>query len=163
MKSDVVRLRNVWREGEGEIEDRRRIIALAALGLIDFAVITLYQTGTIESLPDLPFKVFDSDAVNASRKAFATGFPDGTSGALLYSLTALCASVGGDVKTGRKKIFDHALLILVMIGAGAGLQYLYDMSFKQRKICLYCVSGAVLNLSMIPLAARYLNRRAASL
>jgi hypothetical protein len=36
-------------------EKRKAIICLSTLGLVDFSIISLYQTGSIKSLPDLPF------------------------------------------------------------------------------------------------------------
>lgn len=60
---------------------RRRLAALSVLGLLDFAVISLYQLGVIRSLPDPPGRLFDSNRVNASRHAFAMGLPDGPLGA----------------------------------------------------------------------------------
>lgn len=144
-------LRNTLRKKDSEdLRRRRRIITLAAIGVIDFTVISLYQTGVIKRLPDLPLPYFDSNSVNASAKAFATGFPDGTSGVLMFGSTMLLASYGGNRQSGRKKYWDKLLMGMVSAGAIAGAQYLYDMAFKQKKICLYCVTGAALSFSMLP-------------
>ena len=77
-------IRRELRDGRSPSLRRRRWIGtLAALGLADFAIISLYQIGVIRHLPDIPGKVFDSDKVNASHKAYAMGLPDGTTGAAL--------------------------------------------------------------------------------
>lgn len=149
----IAPMRNAWREGQTpSLERRRKIVGLSALGLIDFAVISLYQSGIIRSLPDLPFKVFDSNSVNASTKAYASGLPDGTTGAMMYAATMMLATFGGTKKTGRKSVWDKLLMAAVTASSFAGAQYLYDMAFKQKKVCLYCVTGAVLNFSMLPYA-----------
>lgn len=157
---DVEAIRDSLREENSpELDRRRRIIALAALGLLDFVVISLYQTGLIRSMPDLPFKVFDSDSVNASKKAYATGLPDGTSGATMYGVIMMLASYGGKKGIGRNKLFDFLLAGAVLANSAAGLQYLYDMAFKQKRACLYCVTGALLNLTMLPLALQGLKEK----
>lgn len=150
---DIESMRNDLRDGHSaSLERRRKIISLAALGLVDFTVISLYQTGVIRSLPDLPYKVFDSDSVNASKKAYASGLPDGTTGAMMYSLTMMLASFGGSKRSGRNPLFDKLLFGAVTASALAGVHYLYNMAFKQKKICPYCVTGALINLRMVPLA-----------
>jgi hypothetical protein len=47
--------------GTGEdLQARRKIIGLSALGLVDFAFISLYQAGVIKRLPELPFGAFEN-------------------------------------------------------------------------------------------------------
>src|SRR5688500_10284822 len=60
-----------------DLQERRKIIGLSALGLVDFALISLYQSGVIKRLPELPFAAFDSNKVNASPDAYQMGAPDG--------------------------------------------------------------------------------------
>ncbi|MCO5168752.1 MAG: hypothetical protein M9894_20625 [Planctomycetes bacterium] len=133
---------------------RRRIALLAALGLADFALISLYQTGVIRHLPDLPGRLFDSDQVNASHKAYAWGLPDGTTGAMLYALTLMLATAGGTRATGRPPFLSLVMGGVVGVGVVGALDYLRDMVFEQRRVCLYCVTGAALNLGMGAIAAR---------
>jgi hypothetical protein len=77
--AQVEAIRRELREGHSpSLRRRRRIGFLAALGAVDFAVISLYQIGAIRHLPEPPGHLFDSDKVNASRKAYALGVPDGT-------------------------------------------------------------------------------------
>jgi len=46
-------IRNELRHGESDALRRRRgIVILAAVGAIDFAIISLYQLGAIRHLPD---------------------------------------------------------------------------------------------------------------
>lgn len=157
---DAEAIRNTLREGSSfTLKNRRKIILMSALGLCDFALISIYQTGVIRNLPDLPLPYFDSNAVNASKKAYASGLPDATSGAMMYALTMILASYGGERKVGRGKIWDKLLMGATVVGSVAALQYLYDMVFKQKKICLYCVSGALLNLSMLPYAWKELKQK----
>ena len=149
---DVVGIRNTLREGHSQSLERRRKIALfSSIGLIDFAIISLYQIGLIRHLPGIPGKVFDSDKVNASKKAYQMGLPDGTTGAALYAVTLMLASAGGVRKTGRRPLFTYLLGGAVFAGVGGALQYLYDMAKNQKKACPYCITGALMHFSMVPL------------
>jgi uncharacterized membrane protein len=134
------------------LQRRRKIIALSAIGAMDFALISLYQTGIIQRLPDLPLNILDSNSVNASTKAYQTGLPDGTSGLTMYGLIMMLAAYGGGIESERNRVVNLALLATVGAGSVGALQYLYDMVFKQKKACLYCIAGAVVNFKMLPLA-----------
>jgi uncharacterized membrane protein len=141
-------MRDVLRTEHSEDLDRRRkVIGLSALGLVDFSIISLYQTGVIKSLPDLPFEVFDSNKVNASEDAYQFGAPDGPISAVAYAATMVLASAGGDEQTGRKPVLDVALGATVAGNAVGAVFYLYKMIFVQKKICLYCVTGAAVNIA----------------
>ena len=149
---DVNAIRVELRHGHSPSLRRRRWIgALAAVGLADFAIISLYQFGVIRHLPDPPGKLFDSDKVNASHKAYAMGFPDGTAGAALHAFIMMLASAGGSRSTGRKPVLDLLLGGAVIAGAAAGAQYLFDMVRNQERACPYCIAGAAINFSMLPL------------
>lgn len=131
---------------------RRRIGILAAVGAVDFAVISLYQLGAVRHLPDLPWSIFDSDRVNASRKAYVFGVPDGTLGLSLYALTLVLAGAGGSRKSGRSPSFDLLLGGAVAVGVISAAQYLYDMIRPQKRACPYCLVGAAAHFAMVPLA-----------
>lgn len=145
---DAAAMRDVLRTEHAEdLDARRKVITLSALGLIDFSIISLYQTGVIKSLPDLPLPIFDSNKVNASTEAYRFGAPDGPISAVVYGMAMVLASAGGDEKSGRSPVMDVALGATVAGNAAGGLFYLYKMIFEQKKICLYCVTGAALNLA----------------
>jgi hypothetical protein len=75
---NVMAIRNVLRIGSSEDLDRRsKILCLSAIGLVDFSIISLYQTGVIKKLPDIPLPIFDSNKVNAAESAYQFGVPDG--------------------------------------------------------------------------------------
>lgn len=145
---DAAAIRNVLRNEKSEDLDRRRqVIFLSALGLVDFSIISLYQTGVIKSLPDPPFPIFDSNKVNASKEAYQMGVPDGPVSAVAYALNMVLAAAGGSEETNRKPIYDVALGGVVLGNAAGAAYYLYDMLFKQKKICLYCLTGAAINFA----------------
>ena len=146
-----------------ELGQRRKIILLSAIGLVDFSIISLYQTGVIKKLPDLPFKVFDSNAVNASESAYPLGIPDGTLGAVPYVLNMILAAAGGTKKSGRKDVFDYLLGGVIVANAAGAANYLVDMTFKQKKACIYCVVGAAINFASVAVMAPIIKKRLKSL
>lgn len=151
---DTLAIRDELRNGNGsDLNQRRKVILLSAIGLIDFSIISLYQTGVIKHLPDLPHRLFDSDHVNASEDAYQFGAPDGPISATAYAAAMVLASVGGSEKTGRRPLFDIALGATLAGNALGGIYYLYNMIFKQKKICLYCTTGAAINIASLLIAA----------
>lgn len=145
---DIKKIRNSLREDSSEeMKRRRKIICLSTIGLADFSLISLYQTGVIKRLPDLPFSIFDTNKVNASKSAYKLGVPDGPISSLAYSATMVLASAGGSESAGRKPVFDAALGATVAGNAIGAVVYLYDMIFKQKKICVYCITGAAINVA----------------
>ncbi len=119
-----------------DLNHRRKVIALSALGLVDFSIISLYQTGIIKRLPDIPHKLFDSNKVNAAPDAYMMGAPDGPISAVVYAATMVLASAGGSENSGRKPVCDVLLGAAVAGNAAGAAFYLYNMIFKQKKICM---------------------------
>ncbi len=151
---DAEKIRKELRDGRSdELTRNRRIVALAAAGLVDFTIISLYQSGVLRRLPDLPGKIFDSNQVNAARKAYALGLPDGTTGAALFAVNMMLATAGGSRRSGRPAWMDLLLGASAVSGAGAAFQYLYDMVFKQSKACPYCIVGGLAHFGMVALMA----------
>jgi uncharacterized membrane protein len=145
---DAIAIRNELLHGRtNDLEKKRKIILLSALGLLDFGIISLYQTGVIKHLPDIDHPLFDSDRVNASEDAYMFGAPDGPISALAYAVIMVLASAGGSKKTGRKAGLDLALGATIAGNAAGAVYYLQNMIFKQKKICLYCVTGACINIA----------------
>jgi uncharacterized membrane protein len=156
---NALAIRNELRNNDSEAMDKRRLITLlSALGLVDFAVISLYQTGVIEKLPDLPLPIFDSNKVNASKEAYQFGVPDGPISAAVYAATMVLAAAGGSEQSGRKPVFDTLLGTAVMGNTAGAIYYLYDMIFKQKKICLYCLAGAAVNIASAVIVAPLVKR-----
>lgn len=141
------------------VESRRQIAALASAGLVDFSFISLYQMGYIRHMPDVPGKVFDSDKVNASQDAVLLGIPDAPISLFMYAATVLLATAASR-KSKYSKYFDLLMGGIVLGQAAGGAHYLYKMAAIQKKVCLYCVTGAMLNfIAVKPLLDLYRNKR----
>ncbi len=141
------------------VVSRRRIAAIAAVGLVDFSVISLFQMGYIKHLPDLPGKIFDSDSVNSSKDAELLGMPDAPLSLVGYATTIAVAAAGNT--EGKYTKYLDLLLGGIVVGQayGAG-HYLYRMVTVQKKVCMYCVAGALLNFAALkPLYDLYRSKR----
>ena len=145
-RKEIKKIRAYWfTDLSGEKKLKRDIIFLSTAGILDFIIISLYQTGIIKKLPDIDHQIFDSNAVNRSQKAYSLGGPDGPISLFLYALNILLASYVGN------RIIKPTINILLTISVFANflgaVDYLHNMLAKQKKICLYCVTGAVINFA----------------
>lgn len=142
MKATEIReaLRNEHIE---DMDRRRQLMLLSAIGMADFSLISLLQSGVIRRLPDIPYpEVFDTNGINTSTTSFQMGVPDAVISNLLFTVKMIWATAGGSEKASRKPAFD-LLLGAVSLGHAMGaVQMTYNMLFKKKKICVYCLTGA---------------------
>ena len=131
---------------------KRKVVWLSALGLLDFSIISLYQTGVIKHLPDLSGSRFDSDSVNASDEAYQLGAPDAPISAVVFALNMVLATAGGTSRTGRPPAIDLLMGASLAANAGGAANYLVNMAVKQKKVCLYCVTGAAISFASLAIA-----------
>jgi uncharacterized membrane protein len=144
-KSVIKKLR---KDKSAATENRRDVAALAAAGLVDFSLISLLQMGYFKKLPDVPGKVFDTVKVNTSKDAVIMGMPDGVISLGAYAATMFLATAASRFKK-RSRLLDLALGVVVLGQAVGAAQYLYKMAFVQKKVCLYCVTGAAINFASL--------------
>lgn len=137
--------------GDRSLRRRRWLTALGALGLVDAAMMALYQLGVVRRLPDLPLPHFDSNAVVGSRAAYVLGTPDATLGALQLAATLALAGAGGTRKSGRSPWLGVALGASTIGGAIGAAAYLYDMIAREKKACAYCIPATAISFAMLPL------------
>lgn len=143
-------VRKIQERSSSSAVNRRNISLLSALGIMDFIPIALYQTGIIRHLPDFPGKLFDSDYVNASKEAQLAGLPDGPISLMMYAANLVL--VTGALKEKKRSVFDYLVAANSLGQAAGGAYYLYNMATKQKKICPYCVTGALINFAtLLPL------------
>lgn len=151
-------VQKIRKSASAKADYRRQIAALSAAGLLDFTVISLYQLGVIKKLPDLPGPLFDSNKVNASKDAQVAGLPDAPVSLALYAANLVLAS-GAIRSKKRGNAFDWLLAGSLVGQAAGGAYYLYNMTTVQKKVCLYCVTGALLNFAtLVPLSRLLLKR-----
>lgn len=137
------KIRDALRQEESEdLERRRKLVALSVAGLADFNLISLLQSGVVRRLPDIPHPIFDTNGINTSKTSFAMGVPDAIISSVMFALKMALATAGGSEKANRKPVFD-VLLGAISLGHAVGAaQMTYNMLFKKKKICVYCLTGA---------------------
>src|SRR4051812_1887916 len=136
-----------------DLNRRRKVLILSAIGIADFAFISLYQSGAIGRLPELPFKTFDSNKVNAAPDAYKMGAPDATISTLLYAAGMVLSTWAGTEASGRKPVHDVALGAVIVGNASGAVYYLGKMVFKQERVCPYCLAGAAINIASAAIIA----------
>ena len=139
-------------------ENRRDIAMLSVAGILDFIPLSLFQAGVIRHLPDLPGKIFDSEAVNSSKNAQILGLPDAPVSLMMYAANLVL--VTGALKEKKKRnVFDYLLAANSIGQAAGGAYYLYVMAAKEKKVCPYCVAGALINFATLLPLSRLFSRK----
>lgn len=141
VKPELVRDELVYGNSE-DLNRRRTLIWLSALGILDFTLITLLQTGVIRKLPDLPGRFFDTNGINTSKTSYLTALPDAAISNVIFSGIIALAAVGGSRKASRQDSVDVLLGAAVLGHVIGGTIMTYDMIAKKKKVCLYCLAGA---------------------
>lgn len=145
-------VRDTLRESRDEsVRRRRAVIGLSLIGMTAMGAVSLLQAGIVKHLPDPPLDRFNSDEANLSNVAYKAGTPDGT--LALASLAAnlpIAAFGGADRGERRPWIALIAAAKAAIDAAGAGA-YFYRMASKQDPWCGYCITGALVNFSVLAL------------
>jgi uncharacterized membrane protein len=136
------------KEHSEDLDRRRKLMLISAEGIADFTLISLLQSGVVRRLPDIPYpQVFDTNGINTSKTSYAMGVPDAVISTVMFAMKMALATAGGSEKASRKPVFD-VLLGAVSLGHAVGAaQMTYNMLFKKKKICIYCLTGAGLIFS----------------
>lgn len=131
---------------------RRAVVALSNVGALAGVVVSLYQTGVIRHLPDLPGKIWDADKVDASGyayKRFAT--PDALMMTVSYGVTAWLAGAGGKDRAERHPWLPVALAAKVLSDAAFAVKLGQEEWAENKALCWYCQSATVASLVSVPL------------
>ena len=152
----------IRRQSDEATKIRRSIAFLNALGILGFIPISLYQSGVIAHLPDPSSDLFDSDYVNASKEAQVAGIPDGPVSLLMYAANLVLTTEAIKNK-GQWSFTDYLMAGNVVGQAAGGAYYLYNMATKQKRVCLYCITGALINFAtLVPLYKLFKNTERSS-
>ncbi len=149
------------------LQRRRAIVGLSLVSVASMGIITLYQVGLIEHLPEPPLPYLDADKVDAAAEAYEIlAVPDATLGLLSYAVTIVLASMGGKDRARQQSYLPLALLAKVLVDAGQASKLTVDQWTKHRAFCSWCLLAAGATVATVPLAvpearaayAQYRNR-----
>lgn len=146
-------LSRALRTGTSDALKRRRgVLALSLTAAGSMGLISLYQMGVIDHLPEPPLSLLDADTVDASEEAYAYfSAPDGVLGLASYAATAVLAAVGGPDRARTMPWLP--LLAVVKTGADAAqaAKLTRDQWTKHRAFCSWCLLAAGATFATIPL------------
>lgn len=145
--------RQLRTERGGFLRMRRGIVAssLAAAGAM--GVVSLFQTGLLRRLPDLPGRLFDAERVDASEEAYAWfSTPDGLLGLASYAGTAVLAAMGGRDRARRVPWVPLVLAGKAGLDAVQAANLSVDQWTKHRAFCVWCLAAAGASFATAALA-----------
>lgn len=143
------------REGKNPHMTRRRaIIGLSMLGSSMGQIVTLYQTGIVNHLPDPPGQtLFDADRVDASNYAYSRfNSPDGPIMVVNYALTAWLAAAGGLDRARRNPLLPIAMGIKLLTDCAISAELAREEWAENKAFCEYCQVATLASLASLVLA-----------
>lgn len=143
------------REGTSpDLERRRWIVGLSMLGGTMAQIVTLYQTGVLKSLPDLPIPLVDSDRVDASPYAYSRlNTPDGPLMMINYGITAWLATTGGENRARENPLMPIAMGAKILIDALGAAELAREEWSENKAFCEYCQVATLCSFASLALAA----------
>ena len=151
-KREAAELSRELREGSSEFLDRRRRTAgLALVAAGSMAVISLYQLGMIDHLPEPPLPRLDADKVDAAPQAYAKlNTPDAALGLWSYATTLVLAGMGGQDRARQHPLVPLALAAKVGVDAMQAAKLTWDQWDKHRAFCSWCLLAAGATFAAVP-------------
>ena len=135
-----------------DLRRRRAVVALSNVGALAGVVVSLYQTGVIRHLPDLPGKIWNADKVDASDYAYERfDTPDALMMTVSYGVTALLAGAGGEDRAERTPWLPLALAAKVLADAAFAVKLGQEEWAENGALCWYCQSATLASLASVPL------------
>jgi uncharacterized membrane protein len=127
---------------------RRAIIGSSLIGIACMAVTTLFQSGMLKHLADVPLEDFDSDRVNASDLAYGWGMPDSPISIAAHAAAIALAAHGAADRAEREPLVPLAATAAALPGAATAARYLFhDMPVRERGWCPYCIVDALAHIA----------------
>lgn len=124
---------------------RGMAIACCCVAIGCLVPVTMLQLGTIDDLPDLPGRVFNTRKVVLSKTAFPLGIPDGMLGLGSYGVTLLLLATA---KPGRPLLQAALRGKLMMDGAMAARNTRKQVT-KFGRICTWCMGTAIATAGVV--------------
>lgn len=143
------------REGNSpDLERRRWIMGLSMLGASMGQIVSLYQTGVLKELPDLPIPFVDSDRVDASNYAYSRlDTPDGPLMLINYGITAWLTSTGGENRARENPLIPIAMGAKLLMDCVTSLELAREEWSENKAFCEYCQVATLCSFASLALAA----------
>ena len=151
---DPRQLSRELRQGQtADLTRRRWIIGLSLLGTAMGQVVSLYQTGIIQHLPDPPLSFFNSDKVDASDYAYRRfRTPDALMMVSNYGVTAWLAGAGGKDRARETPMLPIAMGLKTVIDSLTALELAREEWNENKAFCAYCQVATLCSLLSVALS-----------
>jgi hypothetical protein len=151
---DPQQLSRELREGNSaDLTNRRWIIGLSMVGASMGMIVSLYQTGILDKLPDPPLPFFDSDRVDSANYAYSRlNAPDGPMMVANYAITAWLAATGGMNRAKNSPLLPIAMGVKAVIDSIAALKLATEEWGENRALCAYCQVATLCSLASVAFA-----------
>lgn len=142
------------REGQSaDLTRRRWVLGLSLVGTAMGAIVSLYQTGIIRTLPDPPGSIFDSARVDASDYGYRRlQTPDALMMVVSYGVTAWLAGAGGKDRAGALPWVPVAMGLKIVADVLTALELGREEWQENKALCAYCQVATICSLASAALA-----------
>lgn len=154
------RLSKELREGTSpDLTRRRWVVGLSLVGTAMGAIVSLFQTGIIRTLPDPPISLFDSARVDASAYGYKRlQTPDALMMIASYGVTAWLAGAGGQERARTLPLVPILMGLKVVGDALAAIQLGREEWQENKALCAYCQVATLCSLASVVLAVPEVRR-----
>lgn len=136
----------------GDLARRRTVAGLGLVSMGAMAVISLYQMGIIDHLPEPSLTLLDADEVDASAEAYAKlRMPDAVLGMNSYAVTLALAAMGGADRARERPWIPLALAAKAAVDALQAARLSRAQWTEHRAFCSYCLVAAGATFATLPL------------
>ena len=118
--------------------DKTIALAGCTVALGTLVAVALFQSGTIEKLPDPPGNIFDSERITGSEMAHPLGIPDSYPGLASYGTTLALLLLSG-----KSTWIKRALGLKLAADAGAASFNAVRQVASFGKLCSWCTGTAL--------------------
>lgn len=125
--------------------------ALGTLGTLDALYMLMYHEGLIDHLV-CPFFGEGCDIVGRSEHSKHLGIPNAVIGALGYTGTAALSLWAGDKPPDERPWQPLGQAAIAAIFAGTSVFLIYEMKYKVRAWCFWCLLSAATSFTLLPLS-----------
>ena len=151
---DPRRLSEELREGvSADLTRRRWVVGLSLVGTAAGAIVSLYQTGILRTLPDPPLGIFDSARVDASSYGYKRlQTPDALMMVVSYGITAWLAGAGGKERARALPWLPIAMSLKIVGDVLTAIELGREEWQENRALCAYCQLATLCSLVSAALA-----------
>jgi uncharacterized membrane protein len=116
------------------------------------SVVALYQLGILKRVREPDFRLFDSDNITGSPKAYSLlATPDAVLAIGSYAVTMTLAAMGSPERAKGEPLLPIALAAKVGFDAVVAGKFTFDEWRNHRALCFWCLVATAATFACVPL------------